>query len=78
VNLEVYLKVQSLARLRKITNALDSNNATEMQTVYHLNISIVFCCHTSLHAIFSFSAFHIVHYSLNMCILFSCFRFLNI
>jgi hypothetical protein len=32
VNLEVYLKVQSLARLRNITNNLDSNNAAEMQS----------------------------------------------
>ena len=30
--MEVYLKVQSLARLRNITNNLDSNNAAEMQS----------------------------------------------
>ena len=57
---------------------LDRSNAAEMQTVHLLNISIVFCCRTNLHAIFSFSVFHIVHYSLNMCILISCFRFLNL
>ena len=78
MNLEVYLKVQSLARLEENRKHLGRSNAAEMQTVYLLNISVVFCCHTSLHAIFSFSVFHIVHYSLNLCVLISGFRFINL